>query len=303
MIGSGLVGRSWAIVFSRAGWDVALQDSVAGAAERALKLVEDALTDLAQYGLVDDPKAAAKRVRVAKSVSDALDGVSHVQESTFEDVEVKRKVFAELDAVAPPDAILASSTSAIRASLFTENLKGRGRCLIGHPVNPPHLAPIVEIIGAPWTTKESVAKAKQIYESVRQVPVIVNKEIEGFVINRLQGALLAEAFRLAGEGYISPQDLDKTIKHGLGLRWSFIGPFETIELNAPGGLPDYCERFTGFYKRVQATAATPAVFEGENMARILAQWPSPSKEELEKKSRWRDRRLAGLAAHKRDAPD
>jgi 3-hydroxyacyl-CoA dehydrogenase len=303
MIGAGLVGRSWAIVFSRAGWDVALQDNVGGAAERALELVGESLKELASYGLVDDPAAAHRRVRVARSVADAVDGAAHVQESTFEDLDVKRKVFAELDALAPPEAILASSTSAIRASLFTEPLKGRGRCLIGHPVNPPHLAPIVEIVGAPWTTRESVATAKRIYESVKQEPVVVNKEIEGFVINRLQGALLAEAFRLAGEGYVSPQDIDKTIKHGLGLRWSFIGPFETIELNAPGGLPDYCERFTGFYKRVQATAATPDVFEGENMARILDQWPNPPKEELERKSRWRDRRLAALAAHKRQAPE
>jgi 3-hydroxyacyl-CoA dehydrogenase len=125
MIGAGLVGRSWAIVFSRAGWDVALQDNVDGAAERALELVDESLRGLGSYGLVDDPAAAGRRVRVARSVAEAVDGATHVQESTFEDLDVKRKVFAELDSLAPPEAILASSTSAIRASLFTEPLKGR----------------------------------------------------------------------------------------------------------------------------------------------------------------------------------
>ena len=94
--------------------------------------------------------------------------------------------------------------------------------------------PIVELVGAPWTAPETIARAKQVYEQIKQVPIVVRREIEGFILNRLQGALLAEAFRLVGEGYVSPQDLDKTIKDGLGLRWSFMGPFATIELNAPG---------------------------------------------------------------------
>ena len=101
--------------------------------------------------------------------------------------------------------------------------QGRARCLVAHPVNPPHLVPIVELVGAPWTAPETIARAKQVYESVKQVPIVVRREIEGFILNRLQGALLAEAFRLVGEGYVSPQDLDKTIKDGLGLRWSFMG--------------------------------------------------------------------------------
>ena len=122
-------------------------------------------------------------------------------------------------------------------------------------MNPPHLVPIVELVGAPWTAPETIARAKEVYESIKQVPIVVRREIEGFILNRLQGALLAEAFRLVGEGYVSPQDLDKTIKDGLGLRWSFMGPFATIELNAPGGIADYCARYTGFYKRLQSKPA------------------------------------------------
>ena len=301
VIGSGLVGRAWAMVFCRAGWDAAMYDAVDGVADKALGLVAEGLDELARHGLVADPKRSAARVRAAKSVADALDGAAYVQENVPETLDAKRAIFAELDHLASPDTILASSTSAIVASLFTENLSGRHRCLVAHPVNPPHLVPIVELVGAPWTAPETIARAKAVYESVHQVPIVVRREIEGFILNRLQGALLAEAFRLVGEGYVSPQDLDKTIKDGLGLRWSFMGPFATIELNAPGGIADYCARYTGFYKRLQAKPAGVEVFEDENVARILREWgKQATPEQLAELTRWRDQRLAALAAHKKD---
>ena len=304
VIGSGLIGRAWVMVFARAGWDAALYDAVEGVAENALGLVAEGLEELAKHGLVDDPKRSAARVRAAKSLADALDGATFVQENVPETVEAKRAIFAELDHLAPPNTILASSTSAIVASLFTEDLAGRARCLVAHPVNPPHLVPIVELVGAPWTAPETIARAKQVYESIKQVPIVVRREIEGFILNRLQGALLAEAFRLVGEGYVSPQDLDKTIKDGLGLRWSFMGPFSTIELNAPGGIADYCARYTGFYKRLQAKPAGVEVFEDANIANILREWGKPATpEQLAELTRWRDQRLAALAAHKKGQPE
>src|SRR5882724_3475833 len=301
IIGSGLVGRAWAMVFARGDWDVAMYDAVDGVAEKALGLIAEGLDELARHGLAQDPKGAAARVRAAKSVADALDGASYVQENVPETLDAKRAIFAELDALAAPDAILASSSSAIVASLFTESLAGRARCLIAHPVNPPHLVPIVELVGAPWTAQDVLARAKQVYESINQVPIVVRREVEGFILNRLQGALLAEAFRLVGEDYVSPQDLDKTIKDGLGLRWSFMGPFATIELNAPGGIADYCARYTGFYKRLQARPAEVAVFEEANIANILQEWgKSATAEQLAELTRWRDQRLAALAAHKKE---
>ena len=131
----------------------------------------------------------------------------------------------------------------------------------------------------------------------------ISREIFGFVLNRLQGALLAEAFRLVGEGIVSPQDLDVTLKDGLGLRWSFMGPFETIELNAPGGIADYCARYTGSMKRIASDPATPAVFEADNVARVTAAWGrTPTPDEIARKSAWRDRRLTALLAHKRAQP-
>ena len=193
---------------------------------------------------------------------------------------------------------LASSSSAIRCSLFTEDLPGRARCLIGHPVNPPHLVPVVEISGAGWTDPTVVVRAREIYDSIGQVPVTVLKEIEGFVLNRLQGALLAEAFRLVEEGYVTPQDLDRTVADGLGLRWSFLGPFATIELNAPGGIPDYCARYTGFYRRLAADPAGPEVFDEAKTGEIMRQWPR--RDDLPERMQWRDARLAALRAHKQE---
>jgi L-gulonate 3-dehydrogenase len=304
IIGSGLIGRAWAMVFARAGWEAAMYDAMEGVADKALGLVAEGLNELAKHGLVADPQGSAARVRAAKSVADALDGASFVQENVPETVEAKRAIFAELDALAAPDAILASSSSAIVPSLFSENLAGRARCLVAHPVNPPHLVPIVELVGAPWTAPETIARAKEVYESINQVPIVVRREIEGFILNRLQGALLAEAFRLVGEGYVSPQDLDKTIKDGLGLRWSFMGPFATIELNAPGGTADYCARYTGFYKRLQSKPAGPEVYDDANIASILKEWGKQvTPEQLAELTRWRDQRLAALAAHKKGQPE
>jgi 3-hydroxyacyl-CoA dehydrogenase len=298
VIGAGLIGRAWAIVFARAGFAVAIYDAAPGAAEAALGLIAEGLAQLARAGLVDDAKAAAARVRIAASVADAVQDADFVQENLPENLDVKRAIFAELDRLSPPDAILASSTSTIVPSLFTERLKGRSRCLVAHPVNPPHLVPIVELVGAPWAAPQTIARAKALYEQAGQVPVVVKKEIEGFILNRLQAVLLSEAFRLVAGGYVSPQDLDKTIKDGLGLRWSFMGPFETIELNAPGGIPDYCERYGK--SLASLSAANPSIYGGDSRARILGQWgEAPTSERVAARMRWRDRRLAALQAHKR----
>jgi L-gulonate 3-dehydrogenase len=301
IIGSGLIGRAWAVVFAGGGCDVALFDSGAGVAQDAKSLVAEGLDELAAHGLVNDAKAAAARVRAAASLEDALAGATFVQENTLETLECKRAIFAELDRLASPDAILASSTSTIVASLFTEDLKGRHRCLVAHPVNPPHLVPLVELVAAPWTAPEVVARAKGLYEAVGQVPIVVKREVEGFILNRLQAVLLSEAFRLVEDGYVTPQDLDKTLKDGLGLRWSFMGPFETIELNAPGGIPDYCRRYGPSLARL--SEAKPEIYRTPMVELILMQWAEqPTPDAIATRMRWRDKRLAALKAHKRSQP-
>ena len=300
VVGVGLIGRAWSAVFARAGWHVRITDPHGPTLEAAPGLIRQELDGLARHGLADDPAGAAGRITVCRDLAEAVGPASLVQENGPEVVEAKQAIFAALDRLALPEAVLASSTSAIVASRFTEGLAGRERCLVAHPVNPPHLVPIVELAGAPWTSADTMRRARDVYKSVGQVPILVKKEVEGFILNRLQGALLAEAFRLVGEGYVSAEDLDHTIKDGLGLRWSFMGPFETIELNAPGGIADYCERYTGFYKRVAADPAPPSVFEGDNAAAVLASWPHPpTPERISERISWRNERLAALAAHKR----
>lgn len=300
IVGSGLIGRAWATVFASHGFAVALHDVAPGAAEAARAHIGTNLEELAGHGLVADPTGSLARIRVAPDLADVLTGADLVQESGPETVEAKRALFAEMDALAPSSTILASSTSFIMASVFSESLKGRARCLVAHPVNPPHLVPIVELAPAPWTDPAIVARAKAIYEQAGQVPITLRKEKPGFVLNRLQAVLLAEAFRLVGEGVTSAEDVDKTIRDGLGLRWSFMGPFETIELNAPGGIPDYCARYGASLTRMVTESAGGDPFGTETVATVMSEWRgTQSPERVRRLSDWRDTRLAALQAHKR----
>ena len=267
VIGSGFVGRAWAISFARAGCEVALWDQDKDAPGKALAYVERLLPDLEANDLLNGSAAGkvAARIHVAPTLESALEGVVHVQENTPEDVDVKRAVFAQLDAAAPPDAVLASSTSAILPSAFTEGLKGRARCLVVHPINPPYLIPAAEVVPAPWTAPEAVERTANFLRAAGHAPIVMKREIDGFVMNRLQGALLEEAFRLVEQGYAGVEDIDVGIRDGLALRWSFMGPFETIDLNAPAGVRDYAERYQGIYSGIFGSSQWRADWSGPVM--------------------------------------
>ena len=302
IVGSGLIGRAWATVFASHGFDVNLYDIAPQAAKTARTHIGKNLKELEKHGLVSDAKAALARISLARDLAEAVKDVVLVQESGPETIEAKQALFAELDELAPSKAVLASSTSFIIASRFSQKLKGRARCLVAHPVNPPHLVPIVEIAPAPWTDPKVVARASKLYERAGQVPITLRKESPGFVLNRLQAVLLTEAFRIVGEGICSPQDLDKTIKDGLGLRWAFMGPFETIELNAPGGIPDYFTRYAASLKTMVEQASAGDPFGQKTINTIMTQWgTAQTPERIKTLSQWRDSRLAALKAHKRKA--
>lgn len=301
IIGAGLIGCSWANVFARSAWDVRLWDPLPTQRSAAPDRIAESLADLVRVGLVDDAPAAAGRVTVCTTLEDAVRGADYVQESGPETLQAKQQTFAQLDAAAPSTAVLASSTSAIVASQFTEQLPGRARCIVAHPVNPPHLVPVVELCGAPWTSSQTRTRARDVLRAVGQVPIDVKREIDGFILNRLQVALLTEAFRLVQEGYVSPHDLDHTISDGLGLRWAFMGPFETIELNAPGGIADYCRRYTPWFRRYMSDLPPASVWDDAAWQKAADAWgPAPTSEHIADKSRWRDQRLAALVAHKRN---
>jgi L-gulonate 3-dehydrogenase len=304
VVGAGLIGRAWAISYSRAGHDVALYDAIDGAAEAALGYVDSVLADLDANGLLNghQPAAVRGRIKATASLAEALRDAVHVQENTPEKLDVKIEVFRELDRLAAPETVLASSTSALLPSSFSESLPGRARCLVVHPINPPYLVPAVEVVPAPWTDAAVVVRVGDFMRAAGYAPIMMDKELDGFVINRLQGAVLQEAFRLVAEGYASTSDVDIAIRDGLGLRWSFMGPFETIDLNAPAGVADYIARYEGLYKTLWQTQRHIVPWVGALSDRIETERRKKlSAPKLAERARWRDRRLMALLAHKRDA--
>ncbi len=303
IIGAGLVGRAWAIVFARAGHPVTLYDTNADTLAASLDTVSTNLADLKSFSLIDEEPAAIRaRMTPAKSLADALAGAAHAQESVIETLDAKRAVYAEMDKLADPATVLASSTSTFMTSSFASDLPGRRRILVAHPVNPPYLIPLVEISPAPFTAPEVVERTRDLMQAVGQKPILMKKEAQGFILNRLQWKLLAEAYRLVDDGYIGVEDLDKTLKDGLGLRWSFMGPFEVGDLNAPGGILDYSKRFGDMiYEMDNDPMSRPRRWSDA----LLAQIDKERRErlplsDLRKRSAWRDRRLMALAAHRRE---
>ncbi|HEY1747133.1 MAG TPA: 3-hydroxyacyl-CoA dehydrogenase [Xanthobacteraceae bacterium] len=304
IIGSGFIGRAWAISFARAGHDVALWDQDPDAPRQAIDFAASVAPDLARNDLLggNDPQQVLARLRPEKTLAAALADADHVQESALERLDVKKALFVDLDRLAPPSAIIASSSSAILPSLFTEQLPHRERCLVIHPINPPYLIPAAEVVPAPWTSPEVVERAREFLVAAGQAPIVMKRELDGFVMNRMQGALLEEAFRLVADGFATTEDIDVGIREGLALRWSFMGPFETIDLNAPAGVRDYVQRYEGIYSNISKQTQRRADWAGPVLGQVERERRSKlPADQLGERQKWRDRRLMALAAHKRRA--
>jgi len=302
IVGGGIIGSSWALVFARAGWQVqvfarhaevrtTLMERIARAAERASAIAPDVSIE-----------SITTRISLAATLEDALDGAEWVQESLEEKVEVKATAFAEIDALASRATILASSTSSIGVSRFTEQLAGRTRCIVAHPATPPHLIPVVEMVPAPWTHSDVVERSFATMRSLGQVPVLVRSEQPGFVLNRLQGALLIEMFKVVSDGIMTPEDVDKLIKDGFGLRWAFLGPLEGVDLNAPGGIADYLGRYGFMFDQLaRERGASHDVVTSELTSRLHAAMREKlSLESLPERVAWRDRHMAELRRLRRE---
>jgi L-gulonate 3-dehydrogenase len=304
VVGCGFIGRAWAISFARAGHDVALWDQNPDAPHQAINFAASVAPDLAKNDLLaeNDPKQILARLRPEKTLAAALADAAHVQESALERLDVKKALFADLDRLAAPSAVIASSSSAILPSLFTEQLPHRERCLVIHPINPPYLIPAAEVVPAPWTSPEIVERARAFLVAAGQAPIVMKRELDGFVMNRMQGALLEEAFRLVADGFATTEDIDVGIREGLALRWSFMGPFETIDLNAPAGVRDYVQRYEGIYSNISKQTQRRADWAGPVLAQIEGERRNKlPADQLGERQKWRDRRLMALAAHKRRA--
>ncbi|MBM6589278.1 3-hydroxyacyl-CoA dehydrogenase NAD-binding domain-containing protein [Brevibacterium sp. RIT 803] len=229
VIGAGTIGRSFAWLFARSGYQVQVFDPRPDLAEVVAKLQADVSADAAAHEMLA-PELGS--ISLAESVEAAVAQASFVQESGPEDPWAKPKLFAQIAAAAPTDAILATSSSTIPASLIARHLPPEvaARVIVGHPFNPPHLMPLVEVVPAPATSSETVERALEFYRSCGREPVALNREVRGFVGNRLQNALMKEAIALVSNGVISAPDLDAVMKNSLGLRWSAVGQFEAMHL-------------------------------------------------------------------------
>ena len=295
-IGVGTVGRSWAIVFARAGWRVALWDIERQKAEAAQEMIFAALRALEAGGdITESAQTVAARIFIADSLEAAVAGAEWVQESAAENLDVKRNLFLQLDTAAGDEALLASSTSAIPGSLFMNDLAGVARCLIAHPVNPPHLIPLVELCGSPYTATETLDSAHQIMSAFGQDPVRLNREIDGFLLNRLQWALMSEALHLVGEGVCSARDLDRVMTSGLARRWAFLGPLSVAHLNASAGIEGYFDVLGEAFARVQKSLRTDYPLSRQLVDKLNAALSADAPlDEIENAQRARDLRIAAL---------
>lgn len=302
VVGAGSIGVAWAVVFARAGHPVALHDPDPTRLEAAATELDERLARLAAHELLSEqPATVAARVTRHADLNEAVRDAVLVQECAPERVELKRELFERLDLFAPASAILASSSSALPASRFADELPGRSRCLIAHPGNPPYLLPVVELVPAPFTAADVVDRAEALFEGAGMRPVRVGAEVEGFLFNRLQGAVLREAYALVRDGVATVEDVDRVVRDGLGRRWSVIGPFETVDLNTRGGIESHAEKMGPAYARMGAERGqddpwTPdlvAEVTRQRRARLpLAAW--------EERVSWRDETLTALERARRE---
>jgi len=303
IVGSGSIGASWAIVFAAAGHSVALWDPAPDVANRALNTIRAQLVELSAARLLHaSPDDVLSRISVAETMAAAVKSADWIQENGPEKLEVRRQLFAELDKIALPGTIIASSTSGMAPSTFTDHLARRDRCLVAHPANPPYLLPLVELCPSSWTSGEVVQRARALMSASGRQVAVLKREAEGFLLNRLQGALLAEAFRIVAAEIADPDDIDTVIKSALGLRWSFMGPFETVDLNAPGGISDFCARYGSLYEGLQKQMP-PRLWDQALVAKVdEARRKDLPVSDIPARQAWRDKRLMSLAAYLKTQP-
>jgi L-gulonate 3-dehydrogenase len=305
IIGGGSIGLAFAIVFARAGHSVRLREPDAARRASIPRILADRVADLGAYGLLEEAAGVILgRIATVTELATAVEGADFVQECAPERLEVKQAIFAELDWRAPPDAVLASASSTIPASAFASELSGRHRVLVVHPGNPPFLIPVAELVPAPFTSQTAVAFAHALLAGAGLAPVLVRREVEGFVFNRLQGALLREAYCLVRDGVASVEDIDRLVRDGLGLRWSVSGPFETVDLNTQGGIASHVEKMGPAYARMGAERGQNDPWTPELVAKVVAERRAALPlEDWAERVTWRDRRLMSLIRHRKsEAP-
>ena len=244
IVGTGVIGASWAALYLARGLNVVATDPAPNAEANLRKYIDAAWKDLTVIGL--SPNASRDHLKFTTDMKEALRDADLVQENGPERKDFKIKLFADMDAATPPDSIIASSSSGLTMSVMQSACKHPERCVIGHPFNPPHVVPLVEVVAGERTSPETVQRAISFYESVGKKPIHVRKEVVGHVANRLQAALYREVVYLIEQGVLDVADSDVAVCWGPGLRWGLMGPNLLFHLGGgPGGIQHFMEQFTG----------------------------------------------------------
>lgn len=306
VVGTGVIGRSWAQLFARKGCETRLYDRDPEQLAKAVSWIDEDLEHRTVEGEFAADVVAAMRSRISlhDSLHLAVQGADYVQESGPEQLEVKQALYRELDMAAAPAAILASSTSALDMTAIAEGLEGAGRCIIAHPTNPPHVIPVVEILPGKGTTDDVLRQTCTFMKRIGQTPVVLSEYVPGFLLNRMQAALIREAMSLVQRGVADVDAIDAVIRDGLGLRWALMGPFGVGDTNADGGVRDY---FTGYRDAYLALmddlGETPGIddefVEHLGVKTDLMQGGAPRAEVLA----WRDRMVEKIRRLKAEDPN
>jgi L-gulonate 3-dehydrogenase len=301
VIGAGTIGRGWVPLFARAGMQVSVYDTLPGNRDAALEAAKHTLQHLSSLGTASstpsDPHAALDLIHPVDSLQAALEGAQFVQESAPEDVALKREVLGQIDFFAAPDAIISTSCSSLDPSKIFASVTLPERCIVAHPFNPPHLLPLVELLVGPQTSETTLEATYALMKRLGQSPVILRKFVPGYVVNRLQAALINEAISLVGQGVIGPSDLDLCVTESLGRRWAFMGPFETMDLNADDGVQGYARRFRDGYAEIGADLDSDQPWSDQALSAIIASRRAELPlENLKARREWRDRLLLKMLA-------
>uniref|UniRef100_A0A8C6TQM0 Crystallin, lambda 1 n=1 Tax=Neogobius melanostomus TaxID=47308 RepID=A0A8C6TQM0_9GOBI len=284
---SGLIGRSWALVFISGGFSVRIYDAQPGMASSALHSIRSSVSLSLSVSLA-----------ILSSVSSLC---FLVLECVFEDLAVKQGVFLDVECLVGSDVILSSSTSCLVPSDVFSKVQHKSRCMVAHPVNPPYLVKLVELVPHPETSSSVMDTAHALMTQVGQVPVRLHRELDGFALNRIQMAVIAESWRLVQDGVISVKDVDLVMSEGLGMRYAFIGPMETMHLNAPQGLGDYMQRYgPGIQRVLSSFGPTPDFFSDQAQGIIAEMSELIPPEQLSARIERRDQLLSQLAQLKKD---